>query len=182
MVLEQFFGQLTEILAFIKGLRRRGVLPWDGDNDYEQYARAVGSDGNMYRAQAATGPATGNVQDPTTDVNDPLIWVLDVPDVGADAQTSGPVAWGKVTPNGSGVDTFGVKSVTRTGENSSEYEYEIVLDDGIALTGNCVPIIQPVADIPTIRTTPSPTGFTVQFSSNNYAGASRTFYFAVFGS
>ena len=53
--------------AFQEKMRMGGCMRWDQDVNYFQYARVIGSDGNKYWCQVATGPAHGNIQDPTLD-------------------------------------------------------------------------------------------------------------------
>ena len=53
--------------AFGEMYRYGGLIPWDGEIDYYQWARVGGTDGEKYIAQVATGPAHGNAIDPTTD-------------------------------------------------------------------------------------------------------------------
>ncbi len=65
-ILYRFFASLIEI-------RDRGLLEWDAGVDYQQYAIVQGSNGSSYRAKVATGPATSNATDPTTDTTN-AVW------------------------------------------------------------------------------------------------------------
>ena len=58
-LLRELTGQAVEINA-------RGVLQWDAELDYRQYAFVVGSGGKLHVSNVATGPATGNAEDPTS--------------------------------------------------------------------------------------------------------------------
>ena len=51
--------------AFDEMYRFGGLIPWDEEIDYHQYARVSGADGQKYIAIEANGPSHGNVTDPT---------------------------------------------------------------------------------------------------------------------
>ena len=91
MIVEQFFQQISENLAFIadarafiadtgafiESLKRRGIPRYDPDQEYERYARVVGDDGKIYRALRANGPSIA-IQDPVWEWHDPrVVWALD---------------------------------------------------------------------------------------------------------
>ena len=61
--------------AFREKMRMGGCMRWDGDVNYYQWARTIGSDGNKYYCLVATGPAHGNIQDPTLDAAQ-AVWRL----------------------------------------------------------------------------------------------------------
>jgi len=60
--------------AFFERMRYGGVPIYDQEINYYQWARVIGSDGMKYYALEATGPAHGNISDPTTDSGN--IWRL----------------------------------------------------------------------------------------------------------
>ena len=61
--------------CFQEKMRMGGCMRWDGDINYLQYARVIGSDGNKYYCLVDTGPANGNIQDPTLDTSQ-AVWRL----------------------------------------------------------------------------------------------------------
>ncbi|MDE0630491.1 MAG: hypothetical protein OXH73_03220 [Caldilineaceae bacterium] len=182
-VMEQFFTQLNNILAFIKDLRQRGIVEWNEDQNYKANARTVGSDGVLYKALQATGPSSTNAQDPTTETADPReVWEREVP---APAAEFKPLAWGQMGSNGSfitspapyGVDTANCR---RTG-TSGDYTYEIRLP-GDALGDVCRAIVVPSPNIDGRMTiTERNDGINVKLQHGAHTGTARTFYFVVFG-
>ena len=71
-VFNQLFRELTGL--FVEKIRLGGVLFYDQEIDYYQYARVLGSDGRKYVALVANGPSTANISDPVADSG--RIWRL----------------------------------------------------------------------------------------------------------
>ena len=62
------WNQLLYIITgILKDALAHGVLPWLNTQDYSEGAVVIGSNGELYRAKAANGPATSNVKDPVSD-------------------------------------------------------------------------------------------------------------------
>lgn len=62
------WNQLLYIMTgILKDTLAHGVLPWLNTQDYAEGAVVMGSNGIMYKSKKATGPATSNAQDPTSD-------------------------------------------------------------------------------------------------------------------
>lgn len=73
------WNQLLYIITgILKDSLAHGVLPWINVQDYAEGAVVMGSNGTLYRAKLATGPATSNSKDPVTDSSN-TIWVRVVP-------------------------------------------------------------------------------------------------------
>ena len=65
LYVNQLLAQLT---ALGEAANARGVpLPWSESNDYQHPAFATGNNGLIYVSVQASGPATGNATNPTTD-------------------------------------------------------------------------------------------------------------------
>ncbi len=67
---EVFNEMFSELYALGDDVNRNGaLLPWSDQLNYYEHARVLGSDGLVYRAVVATGPATSNAVDPATKTN-----------------------------------------------------------------------------------------------------------------
>lgn len=68
---------------YLAHINERGIPEWDNNTNYlaSGLSYVQGSDGNIYKSVAASGPST-TVQDPTTDVSD-TYWTVAFADVGA---------------------------------------------------------------------------------------------------
>ena len=58
---------LHEMTILMELVNRSWLLPWSELVDYEHPAFVMGSDGSIWRTLENTGPATGNITDPTRD-------------------------------------------------------------------------------------------------------------------
>ena len=185
MIMEQFFTQLNDILAFIKDLGQRGIVKWTADQDYKEDARVVGNDGILYKALKDTGPnMDAAAQDPETETADPReVWEREVPAPVTPAPEMKPIAWGRMKSNGTlDSDAYGVDTVNSgREEDAGVYTYEIRLS-GDALAAPCMPIVvpSPIIDGRT-AVTELTNGFDVKLGHGSSTGIARTFFFVVFG-
>ena len=73
---EVFNQKDREVTGMLQEINERGILVWDARLDYVQHARVMGSDGEVYRAVVANGPAVGNTENPVERSGDD-IWIRD---------------------------------------------------------------------------------------------------------
>ncbi|MDE0634167.1 MAG: hypothetical protein OXH73_21875 [Caldilineaceae bacterium] len=97
------------------------------------------------------------------------------------AGPSNLVAYGHVNAAGTlSANSFGISTVTRTGANKSEYEYQITLSN--TLQNDCFPLIVPGRDQRnSYRITRATTGFNIRFVVGNSQGRDTEFFFLVLG-
>ena len=74
MILQKFFEQLAALVEYVGSLMKKGIPVYDEDQDYDQHARVIGSDGKLYKALVANGKGISpapNQTDPVAETADP---------------------------------------------------------------------------------------------------------------
>lgn len=77
------YNQLLYLLSgCVKMLMETGIPEWSAEQNYQQNAYTIGSDGKLYGpAKKASGPDNGGAVDPVTDaVGEATTWTLSLPD------------------------------------------------------------------------------------------------------
>ncbi|MYC93626.1 MAG: hypothetical protein F4X14_01530 [Caldilineaceae bacterium SB0661_bin_32] len=198
---KSFFAEIQSALAQLRHVRlglsaveKHGVGPYNNRRFYEQHARVIGSDGKMYRRIGLRG---SGAPDPVTETEPRTIWEEDVQKIHYSGRI---VAGGRINADGTLVtaESWNIASATRSGSNSDNYRYVIVLDavdledelgvDDFSDRDYRVQV-NPLVDVNDMTITlivPSdPPCFSVQFEkrvsqSVLHEGVARSFYFVVY--
>ena len=104
-VMNQLFREITGLAADV---RDQGVLEWDADVDYLQYA-VVQAGGDLYSASVATGPSTSNATDPTA---------------------SGQTVWNTITGETSNPSAPNAPTATAPRSGELDFSWNCPLDGG----------------------------------------------------
>lgn len=128
----KFNQAMYEYTTICQQLEKYGFLPWSANTDYPAQGCALGSDGKVYQAKQATGPATTAV-DPTTDTNHTYWDLFYYADVTADraliSNASGKMAASAVTATELGY-LSGVTGAIQTQINNKAADNAVVHTSG----------------------------------------------------
>lgn len=132
------YNQLLYLLSgCVKMLMETGIPEWSAEQNYQQNAYTIGSDGKLYGpAKKASGPDNGGEIDPVTDAaGEATTWTLSLPDF--EAPLTFDAAEGKVT-----LSVGNTTTVT-----SDRLEVKVAPNGGLQGTTNGI-AIKPVASGP----------------------------------